>query len=77
MLIPRTKVPKLTFPLLNGETFDLEKENPKSFNLVVFFRGLHCPLCAVHMKELGTLLKDYQEKGVEIVAVSSDTKERA
>lgn len=77
MLIPRTKVPKLTFPLVNGGTFDLEKENPKSFNLIVFYRGLHCPLCAMYTKELGSLLKDYQDKGVEVVVVSSDTKERA
>jgi peroxiredoxin len=77
MLIPRTQVPKLTFPLVNGGTFDLEKENPKSFNLIVFYRGLHCPLCAMYTKELGSLLKDYQGKGVEVVVVSSDTKERA
>jgi len=31
----------------------------------------------LHLKELGRLQKDYQGKGVEIVGVSSDTKERA
>ena len=77
MLIPRTKVPNLTFPLTNNSEFDLDKENPKSFNLIVFYRGLHCPLCLLQIKELGRLQKEYQEKGVEIVVVSSDTKERA
>ena len=77
MLIPRIKVPDLKFPLLNEGEFDLYKENPKSFNLIVFYRGLHCPLCLLHLKELGRLQKDYQEKGVEIIAISSDTKERA
>ena len=31
----------------------------------------------LQIKELGRLQKEYQEKGVEIVVVSSDTKERA
>ena len=35
MLIPRTKVPDLKFPLTNNSEFDLHKENPKSFNLIV------------------------------------------
>ena len=70
-------VPDLKFPLINNSEFDLHKENPKSFNLIVFYRGLHCPLCLLQIKELGRLQKDYQEKGVEIVVVSSDTKERA
>ena len=77
MLIPRTKVPYLKFSLTNNSEFDLHKENPKSFNLIVFYRGLHCPLCLLQIKELGRLQKDYQEKGVEIVIISSDTKERA
>jgi len=77
MLIPRIKVPDLKFPLLNEKEFNLHKENPKNFNLIVFYRGLHCPLCLLHLKELGRLQKDYQGKGVEIVGVSSDTKERA
>ena len=73
MLIPRTKVPDLKFPLTKNSEFNLHKENPKNFNLIVFYRGLHCPLCLLQIKELGRLQKDYKEKGVEIVVVSSDT----
>ncbi len=45
--------------------------------MVVFYRGLHCPLCRAYISELDKLLDDFKQRGVEVVAISSDTEERA
>jgi peroxiredoxin len=47
------------------------------FDLVVFYRGLHCPICAKYLLELERLAPEFATRGVEILAVSSDDEERA
>lgn len=44
-LLPRKPVPPLSVPLVGGGHFDLASEGPKNFTMVVFYRGLHCPVC--------------------------------
>lgn len=36
-------------PLLDGGTFHLADRHPKRFTMLVFFRGLHCPVCRVEL----------------------------
>jgi peroxiredoxin len=77
MLIPRQSVPSLNLPLVGGGQFVLADEKPAFATLVVFYRGLHCPICATYLKELERLTPDFATKGVTTIAVSSDTEERA
>ncbi|UOD50047.1 peroxiredoxin-like family protein [Orrella daihaiensis] len=77
MLIPRQAVPSLELPTLDHGAFSLATDNPERFSLVVFFRGLHCPLCVKYLKELGALLPELQERGVNVIAISSDDEHRA
>jgi len=77
MLIPRKLVPKLNVPTLTNGTFNLYSEAPNNFSLVVFFRGLHCPLCIKYLKELGLLLPELEKRGVSVIAISSDERDRA
>ncbi|WP_299816924.1 peroxiredoxin-like family protein [uncultured Roseibium sp.] len=77
MLIPRQPVPGLTVETLSGAPFDLSTDAAEFATLVVFYRGLHCPICATYLKELGRLTPDFAEKGVKTVAISSDDKDRA
>lgn len=44
---------------------------------MVFYRGLHCPVCLKYLLELGRLQADFEQRGVKLVALSSDTPERA
>lgn len=76
-LIPRQPVPALSVPLLSGETWSLAEEKPENFNLVVFYRGIFCPLCRTYLRELERLLPKFAELGVNVVALSSDTEEGA
>ena len=77
MLIPRKPVPQLKVPTLTHGPFDLQIERPQNFSLIVFFRGLHCPLCIKYLKELGQLLPDLAQRGVSVIAISSDDESRA
>ena len=69
MLIPRKPVPALNIPTLAHGGFDLHSETPQNFSLIVFFRGLHCPLCIKYLKELGQLLPDLAQRGVSVIAI--------
>lgn len=77
MLIPRQPVPDLRLPTLSHGPFDLAKEKPGQFTLVVFYRGLHCPVCAAYLGELSRLMPEYEARGVAPIAISSDGGERA
>ena len=77
MLIPRQKTPNLEVETLAHGKFDLQTETPENFSLIVFYRGLHCPICANYLKELVKLVPEFEEKGVSIIAISSDEKDRA
>jgi peroxiredoxin len=76
-LIPRQPVPPLSVSLAGGGRFDIAGEKPERFTLVVFYRGLHCPQCRKQLTELESKLPEFDKRGVSVVALSSDTAERA
>lgn len=76
-LIPRQKVPTINLPLVSGESWSLSDENPENFSLLVFYRGRHCPVCRSQLSDLKRNLDKFTELGVNVIAISSDTKERA
>ncbi|MBS3936226.1 MAG: AhpC/TSA family protein [Sulfuritalea sp.] len=77
VLIPRQPVPALRLPVLDGTAFDLAVAPAPTFDLLVFYRGLHCPLCAKYLSELERLHEDFAQRGVAPLALCSDTEERA
>lgn len=77
MLMPRKKTPDLSVPTLDHGHFELGDETSERGTLVCFYRGYHCPICATYLTELERLAEQFAERGVNVVAVSSDTEERA
>jgi len=47
------------------------------WQMVVVYRGLHCPLCKTYLAKLEELSGRYREIGIEVVAVSGDPEDRA
>ncbi|MEL6465726.1 MAG: peroxiredoxin-like family protein [Pseudomonadota bacterium] len=76
MLLPRQKTPDLILPTLDHGTFDLSKEASERGTVICFYRGLHCPICAIYLTELGKRVADFAERGVGTIAISSDGEER-
>lgn len=77
MLMPRQKTPDLSVDTLVHGRFTLATDVPERFTLLVFYRGLHCPICATYLKELVRLAPEFASRGVKPIALSSDTRERA
>lgn len=77
MLLPRQSVPELRVPTLAHGDFDLAADAPKSFTLIAFYRGLHCPVCLKYLRDLDALIPEYERRGTRVIAVSSDVHERA
>jgi peroxiredoxin len=78
-LLPRQSAPTLEVPLAasSDAMFSLGKETPANFTLVLFYRGYHCPICRTQLKDLESKLPEFDKRGVSVVAISSDTQERA
>ncbi|MBI2308007.1 MAG: AhpC/TSA family protein [Rhodocyclales bacterium] len=75
-LMPRHPVPALNVPLTSGGRFVLGSAPGDRFDLIVFYRGLHAPICAKYLQELERLTPEFAKRGVQVVAVSSDSEER-
>ena len=73
---PREAAPDLTVPLLRGGTYRLTDQRPRTFTMVVFFRGLHCPVCRAQLTELNRRLGELEQRGIDVIAVSGETRER-
>ena len=77
MLKPRQPAPALEVQTLDGELWRLADQRPESFTLAVFYRGLHCPVCSRYVKGLADQLGEFAARGVEVIALSTDDRERA
>lgn len=76
-LKPQQPVPALDLPLVIDTRFELAEQRPKAFTMLVFYRGLHCPVCKGYLQELNEKIDRFRDLGVTAVAVSTDTEERA
>jgi peroxiredoxin len=77
MLKPRLPVPALSLPTVAGSQWTLGADKPPQFTLIVFYRGLHCPVCRAYLSELNRLHADFPARGVAVFVASSDSAERA
>jgi peroxiredoxin len=75
-LLSRHPVPALNVPLVGGGRFVLGAAPGEKFDLIVFYRGLHCPICAKYLLELERLAPEFAQRGVQVLALSSDEESR-
>ncbi len=76
VLKPREAVPTLDVETLGG-SWSLAAQDNENFTILVFYRGLHCPICSKYIGELAKLQSDFAGMGVGVIALSQDTRERA
>ncbi|MCB1489607.1 MAG: AhpC/TSA family protein [Bauldia sp.] len=75
--MPRQPFPDLDLPTLDGERFVLSESNPDWYTMLVCYRGLHCPICKDQLTNLQDRLDKFAELGIEAIAISMDSQERA
>ncbi|GLS82096.1 redoxin domain-containing protein [Paraferrimonas haliotis] len=64
---------------LTGDDQPLELADPSRetpWRLIVVYRGRHCPLCTKYLNQVETYRERLLELGVDIIAVSGDSKEQ-
>jgi peroxiredoxin len=80
-LLPTQPAPDLGLELVGGgTTHDLQLGTGAGgrFSLVVFYRGLHCPICRKQLAEIDKRIEDLKDAGIgRVVAVSMETPERS
>ena len=74
---PRQSAPPLQFDLVGGGSWRLGDAKPDNFQMIVVYRGLHCPVCKTYLGDLEAKLPEFAKRGVDVVAVSTDSRERA
>jgi peroxiredoxin len=68
-------MPMLTVPQVGGG--EIRVGGPGRWQMVVVYRGKHCPICKRYLKGLDGLLDEFRAIGAEVVAVSGDPLEKA
>lgn len=74
---PGASAPALELPLVGGDTFRLADRTPALFTMLVFNRGLHCPVCRAQLSELDRRFDELAERGIDVISVSGETEDRA
>ena len=77
MITPTQKVPDLKLNLINDTQWELHKQHPEKYTLLVFYRGYHCPKCKQQLEDLKTRLDEFTKRGINVIGISMDTEERA
>ncbi|MHA6325445.1 peroxiredoxin-like family protein [Roseivivax sp. CAU 1753] len=77
-ITPGHPLPDITLSTLSGQSAKLgAPQGGHDWQMVVVYRGLHCPICKSYLKELQDLAPRFAELGVDLLAVSADPEEKA
>jgi peroxiredoxin len=70
--------PKQQVSKVGGGTLTLGMpQGGHDWQLVVVYRGLHCPLCKKYLAQLNEMQEDFHAAGVDVVTASGDPEEKA
>jgi len=76
-ILPAKPLPDFTVPMTDGGKFQLSQRLGDHFTLLLFYRGLHCPICKMQLRDLKSHLGDFARRNITVVAISMDSKDRA
>ena len=74
---PGVPAPDLDLALVGGGRFRLAERAPRQFTMIVFNRGLHCPVCRAQLAELDRRFAELAARGIDVVSVTGESQERA
>ena len=75
--MPRQIAPELSLPLAGGGRLSLADRHPERFTMLVFNRGLHCPVCRAQLVEVDRRIDELTSRGIDVFSVSGESAERA
>ena len=71
------QAPLFELPAETGTPYSLEKDlnDRPGWRFLVFFRGAWCPVCVQDLKDLEESKSYFEDKGVHITTISTDTQQ--
>ena len=70
--------PQQQVDILGGGTLTLgQPRGGHDWQMVVVYRGAHCPICKKYLAQLDGMTADFTALGVDVVAVSGDPEDKA
>jgi peroxiredoxin len=70
--------PNIVVQTMDDDVLHLDAIPAESdWRMVVVYRGLHCPLCTNYLRQLNELLPQFKEQGIDVIAISADSKVKA
>ncbi len=69
--------PAIALKTVTGETVTLGQPPQGQWQMLVMYRGLHCPICKKYLGQINDKKADFDNRNVQIVAVSTDPEEKA
>lgn len=73
-----TVFPEIIIPSVGGDNVTLGKpKNGHDWQMVVVYRGKHCPICVQYLEKLEALKQQYFDIGVDLLVVSGDPQAKA
>lgn len=76
-VLPRKEVPRLIVDTTSGMQWHLRDQKPENFTMVIFYRGLLCPVCKSYLQELNKKIEDFRERGVNVICISANNQSLA
>lgn len=67
--------PQMTLPLVGGDEANIGGGG--DWQMLIVYRGKHCPLCRKYLKTLNGMLKEFDDAEVDLVVASGDSKQKA
>jgi peroxiredoxin len=72
------QLPHVSVPRLGGGDLQLGKPvDDHDWQMVVVYRGKHCPICKTYLAELERTAAEFAKAGVGVIAISGDPEDRA
>ncbi len=68
--------PELKVQTLSGNTWSLAEQTPENYTMVLFYRGVHCPICAQYLTQLEQKLATFEQLGINAIAISGDDQDK-
>lgn len=69
-------MPEMDLPLAGGGTVHIGGPR-EGYQVVIVYRGKHCPVCKKYLGPLTSLLGDFKNVNAKVVAVSADPQDKA
>src|SRR5262245_35924882 len=70
-----SEMPKFSVPKVGGG--ELTLGSGQGWQMLVVYRGKHCPICRTYLKTLDGLLDQFKGISTAVMAVSADPKDKA